>query len=495
MWNKIKIYLAADSVLVFVIWQGLMIWVVRQHAPWRDEMMNWLIATKAASLGDFFEAIRYERNPPGQYIIQACFYWIGMHLPGLSEIWSKHYSSLPYVLSGISSSFLAGLFIFRMTYMPKWFRYLIPFGLVFLMEYGMLSRNYGFAAAFLIFGAHFYREGRFKPFRIMLVLAGSMHLFFTLISGMIFLVDAWNRRREFKALALESAIIAVFFLIFCGFAIPPADTSFPSQLGEMGWGFWRLPILIAHGLTGLDDFRGEFHWNQTLWHGKKIFLAFIPLIWMIWKRNFPFKKYILILLAPTLLLAGLGEYHPFRYAAIYYVVALYLLISDKSKLKISPAFSFYVVLMVLGSLRWLIGWNPFQALPNYDFSGSLELKREIGEIFKDPQNLFVANSTYLLYGVMGVMDIKGGVFVPGRNRFMKHPLHKAEINNGHGNYCKWNTEEYDRRFGGRIVYLILGLNASPPQDCPGRFDLVFKNKRDIRGQLDEKFAVYRYQRN
>ncbi len=123
--------------VVFLVWMSFFILCLKQHVPWRDEWQSWLVSIHTRTVSEFFNAIRYERQPPLLYVLLRILY----EITGSSEKWV--FQSLTAVFSVASAAMI--LFGFQL---KRPLKYLIIFGILFFFEYGVVSRCYALGVFF-----------------------------------------------------------------------------------------------------------------------------------------------------------------------------------------------------------------------------------------------------------------------------------------------------------------------------------------------------------
>lgn len=132
----------SESTFVWLSWicyVVVVVAVVLQHEPWRDELQAWRLAIDSSSWSDLAFNARHEGHP---------LLWHGLlHLVGLV---SRSWWAVVVLHTGIACA--TAWLILRYAPFPRWQRVVAIFGYYFAYEYAVVARSYG-PGVFLAFAA------------------------------------------------------------------------------------------------------------------------------------------------------------------------------------------------------------------------------------------------------------------------------------------------------------------------------------------------------
>ena len=274
--------------LIFGIWLVLVIWLNTLHEVWRDEARALWFAIDTPSLADLLLGRGDKDNHP--------ILWnVALRLA---------YGVAPsYVVLKIANIAFVGaavaLVLFKSPF-PWWVRYLFPFGIFPLYEYGTIARNYGLAMLLLFVAAAFQEQRKVHPIVygiILSALANATHhtLLFACLLALPWVVDIIRNHRSGtlnNPLAATAGVLTfVASVVYClwltwpestgpvhqnSFLDPtaiaqslqnnllnlhrPLNTLFPGWMpswvdnvviGILLLGLWQRPMLLFLGFAGL----------------------------------------------------------------------------------------------------------------------------------------------------------------------------------------------------------------------------------------------------
>ncbi len=451
--------------------------------PWRDEYQSWLVSINTHSLGEFFSAIRYERAPFMHYVLSRGVFEAASVLAKIFtgiEPWRIEWSR---ALSGAFTAASVALLVFGFPRAPGWLRYGVPLGILMVLEYGLVARAYPMGIFFWLLGARRRSLGDPAGYWACLTAAASFHLFFTLMSAMLFALDAFGELRARRTLWPVGLACAAGIAGLMLFQIPPSDSDFPTALLWEGFGFTRLLSPLASGLTGWEAPSLIFRWDVQGWKLGAALVAISPLFALAPKARFPLGSFFLVIALPLLILTntyGAGM----RHAGLFFMTALVLVLGDPERVApwvLAPQVAF----MVLASIRFLVAWNPFH--PAFDFSGSRELEARIGEELSRPGVVLAAEPGPVFFPVSS--DLHLTLIDAAYDQVLEYPYFRRATSISFGQWCSKRLPEL--RSDGKTVYLGLLSGKSPPPEC-GKVEKVFENTRlSVAG---ESYLVYAAER-
>ncbi|MCM2279313.1 MAG: hypothetical protein NDJ89_14655 [Oligoflexia bacterium] len=477
----------------FLLWCATFLFLSAKHVPWRDEFQSWLVSTRTADWSAFFETVRYERHPPLHYLLERGVFRLLELLQGWGlplQPWD------PFWFRALTSLFSAGtvailLFGFQA---PLLFGIGVPSGILFLLDYGIISRTYIIGIFFLFAAALARARKRPGLFALFLLLSAGTHLYFTLICGAIYLLHLWDSRQELvRGTTARKATTALVLLGFAGvllYQAPPPDSYFPTHASLSRLSLRALAGYLVYGLTGLDSAWGTFRWNQAGLHWLFIF----PVIFLLRhmrREGFPLGRYFLIAAMP-LGIMSLAYAPALRHVGVLWVLLLALLMLNgppgTTQLKVPRATYVFIALMALSSARWLVSWAPWKETPAFDLSGQQELSAALGARLTPGASVLAVANDAIYFPVMGALNIE--VFHVPREKTLAHPYfrtseHKTDLH-------RWCATGGPARLAatlpGKTVYLGLAHGETPPEAC-GNTEKIFESSRPI--MTDEAYAVHR----
>ncbi len=220
-------------IAVFAVYAVLLIVGILFHEMWRDEVQAWLIVRESHSFADLIRNLRYEGHPALWYVLLSPF-----SLLGRQPEWMQ-------VLQAAVALSTVWLILWRGPF-TRLELALLPFGYVFLFEYGIKSRSYS-VGAFLILlfcAAYGLRRKRPEILGLILGLAANVQVLYALagMAGVIAIAyDRWRSRerpfvrmRDIAALALLGLGLVLSVIT----AFPPPDSGYAVE--------WRFDAGIEH---------------------------------------------------------------------------------------------------------------------------------------------------------------------------------------------------------------------------------------------------------
>ncbi len=195
------------TVIILIIWLGLVIYTESHHEFWRDEVRALSLAQDIQSPADFYALLKYEGHPLLWYVLL----FIGTSLIN-TPVW------LPVLAVAIAFTAVS-IFMFNAPF-PLWSRLIFIFGAFSVYEYAVMARNYGLSMLLLFLIAVLYRQRFAHPYRLAwaLFFLANTNVHSLILVGLICLIWTWN-----------------FFRTQC-------PISFKQQ-----WGALYLPLLVVLG--------------------------------------------------------------------------------------------------------------------------------------------------------------------------------------------------------------------------------------------------------
>ena len=471
-----------------MIWIVLLLFCISNHASWRDEYHTWLIATRAPSLSEFFRAVQYDRSPPLLYLLQR---WA-------DPFFNKIFSSITLRMRIVPTLFAVGsaALLFFKYEKPNWMRRMLPFGVVFFREYSLISRSYSLGVFFLLLGIVFKKKEKVPLFWFCLLLSGTSHSLFTLLAGMMFVVDlkdAWREKRFMKPFVLSAFIItALGFLSLVLFLYrAPLNSVFDGHHREFSWDFFYNGLEnMSFGLMGIDSLMFSSSLDRT---SGISYLFVLPLLgyffWLSRSKNFPWLTF-LIICVPGALLGGNVYGGELRHAGVA-LIGLFCVSQLYWKL-ISTAILVIPAVQIFSLIFWIIHWNPLFKLSNYDFSDSRNASHFL-RAYVEPQNtIFVSSSVnkvgFIYFPLMAELGLS--IFDVERGKIMSYPYFQSTQK---PHFLKdWCIDQKRGEIGSKLPYhrIWIGLwkHEKPlPQEC--RFATkIYETTRTIANE--ENYLIY-----
>lgn len=491
-----RLGLALD-VSVFALWMALFLFLAARHVPWRDEYQSWLVATRTHSVSEFLRAVNYERSPPLQYVLQRGFYElcrllnVFLPLPGFGR--TIYFRVVTYVFSMGTTLLL--IFGFGL---PRRLKWLLPFNLIFLFDWGVISRSYAIGAFFILASLWWFQRRRIGWACLSVGLASMTHFHFTVLAtGLLFLL-AWRTLRARKFLqprrlrryAFPITLAAASILLSIWLQLPPKDSFFPTSLNlnlhPLSFGARNL----VHGMTLLDGFSGPFNYDGTPFGFKSawVFLGLFALC--SWWDRFPIVDFAILAAGSFLIMSALANTAN-RYVAIFFMAALAAFLmrrtAKEGRHRTGVGIMTLIALCgVYGSFRWLHDWKPYLPIPSYDWSGSGELHQALGPDLADPHALIVTETDWLFFPTMllenkSILDVR-------RNEMLSYPEFRVSAwRRSFDQWCRDPNLYSAIRSTGLKLYFGTTASGRLPESC-GKMKLVFKTTRPV--HTDESYAIY-----
>lgn len=461
-------------------WLGLFIFLAFRHVSWRDEYQAWIVATRTDSWAEFFDAVRHERSPPLFYLMLR-----GVHaFAGLFSVdgragfaWGK---AVAYAFS-ISNVVLW----VRAFDLPRGFRYGVPLGILFLMDYGIFARSYSMGIFLLFAAAWAWRTRRMALHFLLLGLAGATHLCFTLIAGAIVAAscyDVGSSRERWRGLALSLPLLAASVVS----QWPPSDSMLPISLNAKPWDWIDALVLLSYGLTGLDGILGDFEWNSTEWLTEYWILASVPVGVLIYsaRAGFPALRFFGVVAAP--LWVQVSAYGGgLRHVGIFYVTLLYMILVGERR---APrVLLLFVVTMCFATTRWIVAWKPYQVVPEFDASGWPEVVEKAGPYLTSKKAVLLMYLEGPYYPVAAELGID--LYDIRRDQWISYPyLSYTGMKNRLSEWCRLNRETLGLKFPGNNVYLGLTTNE-PPEECKPYLEVFASSRATLGGDTYRIFLL------
>jgi hypothetical protein len=342
---------------------------------------------------------------------------------------------------------------------------------------------------FWLLGARCRANRDHSGYWVCLALAASFHLFFTLMSGVLFAWDVFDvfragsrepgvRSRKLRMGALLCAA-AIGGLVL--FQVPPSDAAFPTSIRWQGLGITGLVMPIASGLTGWDAPNLHFQWNFQGWRLVPSLVVAGLFFSLARFAKFPVFRFLMVIAIP-LLIMGNTYGTAMRHTGLIFAAALVLVLGDPDR-RVAPwVLAPSVALMLMASLRFLAAWNPIQ--PAFDFSGSRELEAKIGEQLKRPSTVIVAEVAPAFFPVAS--DLNLTLIDAPNDRVLEYPNFRRTEIISLGDWCSRRLAELKSQ--GKTVYFGMIAGQTPPPQC-GPSEKIFENTRI--SVAKESYVVFR----
>ena len=218
----------ADGV-VLLVYTIVVLWTIRYHEKWADEAQAWLIARDLNLRTIWFHELRYEGTPGLWHTIL----WVAQRAfhAGYGVI---GYIGLSFAIAG------AAVLLFKAPF-PRFVRWPMAFGYVFLYQYAVIARPYTLLALLCFCAAILFKDSR-HPERItlVLILLTMLTLHGAILAaslGLAYLVEARSSWPEFSTAVkhryvMSSAALLVAFAFLAIILNPTPDVQeFATQKG------------------------------------------------------------------------------------------------------------------------------------------------------------------------------------------------------------------------------------------------------------------------
>ena len=465
---------------VFLLWLFLFVFLASRHTPWRDEFQAWLVATKTDSWGEFFKAIRYERQPPLFYLWLRFLHAI---LPSsISETSQLQWAC--WLFSILNSALV--IFFLRA---PLWLRCGIVFSYGMLFPYGIVARLYASGVFFLLLALVYSQKYSRRGEWYCLGLSAAHHLYLSCLCGALFLMSLYDQRRQLRLssdwvpiLNVTLSILLTLFLLR-----PPSDSAFPTSLSWERIDPATFVTDLQWGLTGLGPKENTDIANVGQPKPKPEELTpFILVMGLMWWLGFPVVRLLLATLVPILIAIG-ANYVLHQQIALFFYVMIFLALTRPLRWMALHSIVPLVLCMLFSTGTWLYRWQPWQSPPIFDYSGADELVERMGPELRNA-NVYAHPFHPCIFSVVGrladvkIKDIKSGK--PFEYPFFTKdsPFYQVMYPSD----CARIRREYERN--GKTPLLIYCGREMPPSDC-GNSELVFETLRPVAS--DEHFRVAR----
>ncbi len=187
--------------LLVSVYLAMVVVGVAFHEPWRDEWRAWMISALVTSPGQLFTLLSSEGHPWLWYAVLKPF-----------TLWPGGQAGL--ALAGLATGVMGSLVLFFGFRLPLWIRTGVLFSVYWLVEYVLISRNYGLAFAFTSFGILAAVRGqRWLLAALLIGLGAHTHVIVALTSlPLIALLAVWGRSLPGgrRLLALGLALVLTF---------------------------------------------------------------------------------------------------------------------------------------------------------------------------------------------------------------------------------------------------------------------------------------------
>ena len=471
--------------IVFFIWSAFFLGSLARHTPWRDEYQSWLVSTRTVNVGEFLNGVSHERHPPLHYLVQRGFASLseGLDLPAKASIEAV---TVPFTVGTV----LLLLFLLDLPLLQS-----VPliFGTILFREFGLISRAYALGTFFLFAAIFAHRRQATKWQNTFLSLSAGTHMLFTLISGSLWLLFSWDRRKEVIR-EWSFWLTGLLFLAIVIFQIPPADSSFNRSPDLSFHAFWSFFRHFNQSLWGLEKIWRPFTWNSfAVATDLMLFLFPLSVAWL--KSRLPIWRIFFVVTPPLLLLStsyDLGT----RHLGVVFIgfVTTYLLFSHpplaNSKFRRWPEpLTIIAATAFLSSLVWWCRWAPWQSTPNFDFSGARELASSMPDLARNNAIVVTAEAplffTWMAEQGTSVYDVQ-------RNSLLRYPLFiKFSTVQTLDDWCSNERTAFVANNRNNSIFLGTSKNEKLPDSCQPA-SLEFTSQRPT--VTDEVFSIYRFSR-
>lgn len=210
--------------VAFLIWFGLIAFLIERHAIWYDEARAWLIATRTADWSAMLAQTHADGHPALWYV-------------ALRAASSIHDSvSTLYAVHCMFAAIAAG-FCLALKNLPLSLRLILLFGGILGFEYAVIARNYAPAAAALLAYAYFYPQRDRWPVLLGTLLAAALNFHAGVAPIVPFLMLPWFlelHRDTIRPFVIAAAIVAIGYAALAFSVYPPhPDSVFPPAVAKM----------------------------------------------------------------------------------------------------------------------------------------------------------------------------------------------------------------------------------------------------------------------
>lgn len=454
--------------LILIFWIMVLAYLIPIHTPWRDEFQSYLVSTRTETWPEFFEAVRYERHPPLHYLIQRGVHSLNL---GLSPRYEILLATLPFTL-GIA------ILLFFLNTSP--FVYLgLLFSPYLLREHGIISRCYPIGGFLFLVGSYFRSKNKLWLFVLFLTLAAYTHLIFTLAALGWFFVSFYRKELSRSTLVI-AGLLAIPALIL---QVPPADSTFPSSLSFSFKSVYQSIAYFAQTLL-CSEIAIPYKWNQFNLINSLGFV--LGLMFLVKTKRDRVLMPVLFLIFPTLFMVTSSYAVSSRYLGSFLWIFLGIYVGYNKLSILSTTLKFFALLSVTSCLVWILGWGPWQKVPNFNFSDSRNLA-QLSPI--QEANFILTNEDAILFPVMALLN--KDIFHILRNKTLEYPyFRKSEYVISAADWCGNELSKFKELHPGQKIVWISQRQAELPPPCKEHLSAKPIYQTQTPTVLDEEYSVY-----
>lgn len=371
---------------VFALYSMVLAYTILHHELWVDEIHSWNIAKGSASLFDLLHNIRYEGHPPVWYMI----------------LWPIAQCTHNPAYIQLAQWFIAVSVVFTILFFAPFSfttRLLLPFGYLFLFEYGTLSRNYAIGVlvalwiCILLSGEY---KSRLWVYYLLLFILSNTHLLALLLAASLhlyFLLKTIEQKKVWPTVLLQAILGAIVLVPALYMIAPPADSEMNASFFVKYWNSKQLITLIqlpARAFLPVPAWWQYHFWNVTLWEAAQnqysilkwlIGMLSLGILWLACWLLRQHKKSLSLFVANYVLTCMVGFIFPLnsaRYAGFVFIafIAAYWLHASNTPVTKKRQWYIYCLLtiqVVAGLFTVTRDWK-------YPFSNAYRVKELLAQV-------------------------------------------------------------------------------------------------------------------
>lgn len=229
--------------LFFLIYAGVLLYMLPFHEPWSDEVQPWLLA-RDMSIGELARAMlmNYDRHPGLWYFVMHAIAAMKFTITGAA------YANLLFCLTA------AALYLFKAPF-PRWFKYAFLCSYYMIYEYPLLARHYSLTFLLMTAIAALYARRHERPLLFtglifLLFNAAYITLGFTCALAACYTVEFLRRTKKSTAGWLSLGILTAGFVLVMlqGGMLPPdhVDYGTPNLTRPYAQNFFMFKTLFPY---------------------------------------------------------------------------------------------------------------------------------------------------------------------------------------------------------------------------------------------------------
>lgn len=479
--------------VVYLIYVGIVLYVLPYHEPWGDEVQPWLMA-RDMSFTELAQAMfnNYDRHPGLWYFVMHFIAKLGFDISGAS------YANLLFCVSAV------GLFLWKAPF-PRWFKYPYMFSYYMLYEYPILARHYSLTILLITCVACLYAERHTKPilfsvFVFFLFNSAYITLGFTFAIMSCYLFEFTRQEKtRISALVALFIMLAGFVLVFVqGGILPPnhIDYGVPRFSNYYSENYFLAKALFAHPgqLSPAIDM---------------VITTLIAAVLILTLLQFPLCLFMLI--SGYTLLVYIFKFHHWgdlRHYGFFLQISLFCLwvrpaYENTLRLTLSrlPVKKLQNIVLAACALIFLSGITFNQAIIKMEvksfFSGGKWMAEQIDQMYDhfnlhDQDIVFVASPQNRVISV--ITHLPGKTFwIPGLNRNATYHINTKEVDEAAKmtdieilHSLEENFSDYSK------VFLLMGRPLTVTETSQARYHLLIDmTPVPVHGYVQEKFYLYK----